>query len=43
MLKMNQNKEVPVPVVVIPTGGLPGAEQLRPRRTGQLKAVTMVN
>lgn len=26
-----------------PHGELPGAEQLRPRRTGQLKAVTMVN
>lgn len=43
MLKMNQSKGVPVPVVAMPTGELPGTEQLRPRRTGQQKAVTMVN
>lgn len=40
---MNQSKEVPGPVVAIPTRELPGAEHLRPRRTGQLKAVTVVN
>lgn len=43
MSKMSQSKEVPVPVVAVLTGELPGAEQLQPRRTGQLEAVTVVN